>query len=251
MLKIGIIGLSGKMGQEIFNVLQKHPQAVFSEGCSSKAGTIENVFKNSNIVIDFSSPRGFFEAAKIAKKTSIPLVSGTTGFSIQDEEEIKKISKDIVLVMSSNMSFGVNMLFKLAKDLSAKLKNKPEYDIEILETHHINKKDSPSGTAITLGKKIAEGRDADFYKVAQYGRNLQTHQKKQGEIGFSSIRSGGIIGEHAAIFGSIDDRIELSHKAFNRTIFAKGAVDLAIMVHKSYQKGLSNGLYEYLDFFEI
>jgi 4-hydroxy-tetrahydrodipicolinate reductase len=245
MIKIGLIGHTGRMGLEIQNVLKNHKNANFSLGCSSKLGSAEEVFKNSDIVIDFSSPEAFFKACDYAIKFSKPLVSGTTGFSGEQNSKISELSKQMLLVMSSNMSFGVNLFFKFARELSSALKNYPEYDAEIIETHHINKKDSPSGTAITLGKMVAEGRGQNFEDVKQYGRDLSDGLKKSGEIGFSSVRSGGIVGEHTLIFGSNDDRIELSHRACNRSIFAKGAVDLAVMIHNNKKP---NGLYGYSDF---
>lgn len=245
-IKIGIVGLSGRMGQEIYGVLQGCREAIFVCGCSSTQGSMEQVFEKSDVVIDFSSPEAFFTACTFAKKYQKPLVSGTTGFSSQQEQQIKQISVDIVLVMAANMSFGVNLFFKFTKQMAQALKSYPQYDAEIIETHHINKKDAPSGTAITLGKKVAEGLGQNFEEVAKYGRNLSDGIKKQGEIGFSSIRSGGIIGEHTLIFASKDDRIELTHRAYNRTIFAQGAVDLVVRVFNT--QNIANGLYEYSDF---
>jgi 4-hydroxy-tetrahydrodipicolinate reductase len=246
MIKIGLVGLTGRMGQEIHLVLQNYESACFVAGCSSTQGSMEQVFSESDIVIDFSTPQAFFTACEFAKKYNKPLVSGTTGFTAEQEEQIKQLSQNIVLVLAANMSLGVNLFFKFAKQMAQVLKNYSEYDIEIVETHHINKKDAPSGTAITLGKKVAEGIEQNFNEIAKYGRNLTDEKKAKNEIGFSSIRSGGIVGEHTLIFGSKDDRIEITHKAYNRAIFAKGAVDLAVKVFNT--KNLKNGLYEYGDF---
>jgi 4-hydroxy-tetrahydrodipicolinate reductase len=159
---------------------------------------------------------------EVAVKTNKPLVIGTTGFSRDTENFMQQASKHIAILQSGNMSLGVNLLAKLVKQTASILDS--EWDIEITESHHRHKIDSPSGTAIMLGKAAADGRNVDFETVAKLSRQGIDNPRPQGEIGFSTIRAGAIVGDHRVLFAHDDEMIMLSHKAQNRSIFANGAV---------------------------
>ncbi len=254
--KILILGSSGKMGVKIKELLDSGCfEAEFCFGATSKTTKAELDFaiKNCDVVIDFSHPEALLNYANLAIKHGKLIVSGTTGFNKDQEQTILSLVKNngLKIIMSYNTSFGVNVFFKIAKELSKALNMElcPEYDAEIIETHHILKKDAPSGTAITLGKCVAEGRGLDFDEVKCFERGGITGQKPSGQIGFASIRSGGIVGEHTLIFGSGNDRIELTHRAFSRDIFAEGAIKLALQGLKKLKAGQLNEskIYEYHD----
>ena len=253
-IKVSIIGITGKMGTKIKELIETGGyNCQFYNGISSKGGDIDDAFKNSDVVIDFSHPEVLLNSISYAVKYKKLIVSGTTGFSSEQEQIIEALVKKdgLKIIMSYNTSFGVNVFFKIAKELSKifNIKDCPDYDAEIVETHHVLKKDAPSGTAITLGKKVAEGRGIDFNESKCFERSGMTGQKPQGQIGFASIRSGGIIGEHTLIFGSGKDRIELTHRAFSRDIFAEGAIKLAIEGYTKFTSNnlIANKIYEYED----
>lgn len=254
--KILIFGASGKMGVKIKELLDSACfEAEFCFGATSKTAKseLDLAIKGCDVIIDFSHPDALFNYAHLAIKHSKLIVSGTTGFSKEQEGLILSLVKNdgLKIIMSYNTSFGVNVFFKIAKELSKALNIElcPEYDAEIIETHHVLKKDAPSGTAITLGKCVAEGRGLDFDKVKCFERSGITGQKPSGQIGFASVRSGGIVGEHTLIFGSGKDTIELTHRAFSRDIFAEGAIKLALQGLKKLKAGQLNEskIYEYKD----
>ena len=187
------------------------------------------VFSLSDVVIDFTSPSSTLNNIRYANKNKTPLVIGTTGLTKKIYSEIVKASKKTPILQSHNMSLGVNLLLDLVKQASNIL-DKYNYDIEISETHHKHKIDAPSGTAISLGEYAAKGRNDILDKVKVLDRNNK--KRKTGEIGFSVQRAGEISGEHQVSFIGINDRIDLSHKAFNRSIFVNGAIDAAIFLTK-------------------
>ena len=164
------------------------------------------------------------DCLKAAVKFKKPLVSGTTGIESID---LKKYAAEVPILWSANMSVGVNVLLKLVKKAAEFLGN--EYDAEIWEMHHSLKKDSPSGTAIELGKAIASTSKRDFQQYCHSYLKI----REKGEIGFAVSRGGGVIGDHSVMFVNSDERIELSHKAINRTTFAKGAVQAAIWLYEN------------------
>lgn len=232
-IKIGVIGHKGRMGQEVLQVLkEKNIEEVIID---DEIGDKLKVFQNADIVIDFSSPQGLKGCLECVRKTNTPLVSGSTPINNDLLDEIKSINekskKEIgkeLVYWSSNMSIGIDLTKKIAKDLGGILKSE-DFDCEIVEAHHHNKKDAPSGTAISLGKSVAEGRKVDFEKVASFDRNKQ---RTEGEIGFASIRGGSIFGEHEVMFIGENECISIKHIAYNRKVFAIGAVEKAItMLH--------------------
>ena len=149
---------------------------------------------------------------------------------------MRKKSINVAILHSSNMSLGVNLLFNFVQQTASMLKDS-DYDIEISETHHKHKVDAPSGTAITLGKLAANARNADFNEVSIYDRTKSSIKRKIGDIGFSVTRAGEIAGEHTVSFVGTNDRIDLTHKAHNRSIFVKGAIEAAIFLSQQ-KKGI-------------
>ena len=186
---------------------------------------LTKVISVADIIIDFSSPELSLKAAEIAAEKKKVFVSGTTGFSNQEFKILQEYAKNTVILWSSNMSIGINLLHMLVAQTSKLLNN--NFDTEIIEMHHKHKKDSPSGTAISLGKTIANAKKLTFDKVAKLSREGRDCQRETDEIGFATIRGGSVIGDHTVIFADDNERIELSHKAVHRNIFAAGALKAA------------------------
>ena len=201
----------------------------------------EIIFENSDVVIDFTTPETTIGNIELAKKTKTSLVIGTTGLTSEIYKMIKDVGNHVAVLQSTNMSLGVNLLFDLVKKTSSTL-GENNYDIEISETHHKNKIDAPSGTAISLGKFAADGRNKNFDDIKVYDRTNSKEQRNKGDIGFSVTRGGEIAGEHIVSFIGKNDRIDLSHKAFNRSIFIKGAIEAAIFLSQK-----KNGVYSMED----
>ena len=262
LINIGISGCLGRMGRELVNNLTNDERVNFTGGferlghkdLNKSFSTLlgvntdqqvgnnpDKIFSVSDVVIDFTNPSSTKQNLKIAKKTKTPIVIGTTGLSPVIFASIKEISKDIPILYSANMSLGVNLLFHLVQQ-SASTLEKENYDIEISETHHKHKADAPSGTAIVLGEYAAKGRQLDFNKIKVYDRLNSNKKREVGDIGFAVTRGGEIAGEHTVSFIGAHDRIDLSHKAFSRSIFVKGAIEAAIFLSKQ-----KNGLYSMND----
>ena len=191
----------------------------------STAQTIADAIIDSDAVIDFSAPNLSLEAAEIASKEGKIFVSGTTGFTDIQFQQLQEYAKQIPIIWSSNMSIGINLLNILIANSCNILDS--SFDTEIVEMHHKFKKDAPSGTAISLGKSIAKAKGLEFNDIAQLSREGTDLQRKENEIGFATLRGGSVIGDHKVIFASNEERIEISHKAVNRNIFAKGALRAA------------------------
>jgi len=186
-------------------------------------------------------PNSTFLNIKKAVENKTALVIGTTGMNINQKIKIKNYSKKIPILMSSNMSLGVNLLFNLVKQTASALKD-TDYDIEILESHHKHKIDAPSGTALSLGEYAADGRKINLKKSQVMNRTKKNTQRKKGDIGFSVIRGGEIAGEHVVSFIGENDRVDLIHKANNRSIFVSGAIEAAIFISNK-----KNGFYDIKD----
>ena len=251
-IKIAVAGCLGRMGQEISKQIllnknleflggfeyKKHkdinkPLNKVSNIQSSKLVTPNSaqLIKDANVIIDFTTPQSTLENLKIASLNKTAVVIGTTGMTDAQKKKVKSYSKKIPILMSSNMSVGVNLLFNLVKQTAVALKD-IDYDIEIAETHHKHKKDSPSGTALSLGEHAAQGRNTNFNKAKVLDRTKKLSSRKRGDIGFSVSRGGEIAGEHTVSFIGSNDRVDLVHKANNRSIFVDGAIKAAIFVSK-------------------
>jgi 4-hydroxy-tetrahydrodipicolinate reductase len=179
---------------------------------------------DTDVLIDFTNPDSALKNIEAAKKYNVPVVIGTTGFIDEQKEKITEISKVVPIVMSPNMSVGVNLLFKLVKEAANKI---PDYDIEIVELHHNKKQDSPSGTAAKLAEIAAAAIGQNISEAGVYGRRSVHAVRRKDEIGIMSVRGGDIVGEHTVYFVGPGERIELTHRAQSRDTFAAGAVRAA------------------------
>ena len=251
-IKIAVAGCLGRMGQEIAKQILKNKNLEFVGGFEhkkhkdinkplNKVSDIQSsklviansaqLIKEANVVIDFTTPESTLDNLKTASANKTAVVIGTTGMTDAQKKNVKSYSKKIPILMSSNMSVGVNLLFNLVKQTAAALKD-TNYDIEIAETHHKHKKDAPSGTALSLGEYAAQGRKTNLNKSKVLDRTKKLTSRKKGNIGFSITRGGEIAGEHTVSFIGVNDRIDLVHKANNRSIFVSGAIDAAIFISK-------------------
>ena len=200
----------------------------------------EQVFKKANLIIDFTIPKCTFQVLKIASKLKKRVVIGTTGFTKNEEKLIKNYSKKIPILKAGNMSLGINLLMYLTEIASSSLGNK--FLSKVLEIHHKHKKDYPSGTALMLGKGIAIGKNRNFYNLlGKKYLNKKTFPYGN-KINFNSIRKGEIIGEHEVKFSSGKEIITLNHEAFDRALYADGALTAAKWIMKK-----KSGLYSMRD----
>jgi 4-hydroxy-tetrahydrodipicolinate reductase len=226
-IRIGIAGISGRMGRLLV-------EEVAVAGCPLSGGTrsgetVEALAAASDVVIDFtraSAAQGHAEALAGAGKA---WVLGTSGLSAADEAAVARAATQIPVVYAANFSAGVTLVLALAERMAAALPA-AQYDAEILEMHHRQKVDSPSGTAIALGRAVAAGRGVDLADVMQSGRDGHTGPRQTGVVGFAALRGGQIVGEHSLLFAGADEQIILTHKAFDRRTFASGAVRAALWV---------------------
>jgi 4-hydroxy-tetrahydrodipicolinate reductase len=261
-MKIGIVGCAGRMGRMLV------AEVLEAEGCTLAGGTehegshyigddvaelaggvpeglavgtdAKALFACSQVVIDFTTPEATLKHALLAADQGVALVVGTTGFSSDQQEALQEASQNCVIVQAANMSFGVNLLLGLVRRTAETLGQ--DYDIEIVEMHHRHKVDAPSGTALSLGEAAAGGRKVALDNVAQKVREGYTGPRKIGDIGFATLRGGDVVGDHKVTFAADGERIELTHKASSRTIFARGAVKAAL-----WTKGREPGLYSLID----
>ena len=235
-INLAISGCLGRMGQQLiksvrankdFNLVTLTENKILNKkiaGIKLNLNTNE-AFKNTDVIIDFTIPNCTLDILKIASKLKKRLVIGTTGFSQKEELLIKKFSKKIPILKAGNMSLGVNLLMYLTEVASKSLND--EYLSKVLEVHHKHKKDYPSGTALMLGKGIADGRKKDFYNLmGKKFLNKKTFPYGK-KINFNSIRKGEIIGEHEVIFSSGKEIIKLNHEAFDRALYSDGALTAA------------------------
>lgn len=200
----------------------------------------EALIQASDAIIDFTSPENTLECAAFAAKHRKIHIIGTTGLTDSQKEQLANHAKSAVIMHSANMSVGVNLLLGLVEQ-AARIMN-DEYDIEIVEMHHKHKVDAPSGTALALGEAAAKGRSVSFKDSATLSREGITGPRKQGTIGFATLRGGDVIGDHTVIYAGEGDRIELTHKSSSRKIYAKGALRAAL-----WAKNKKPGLYSMKD----
>jgi len=191
-------------------------------------------------IIDFTAPVASVAFAAIAAKSGKVHILGTTGLSAADEAKIKDAAKSAIIVRSGNMSLGVNLLAALTKRVAKTLDK--SFDIEILEIHHNQKVDAPSGTALMLGRAAADGRGIELDKQSIRSRDGHTGARKAGDIGFAALRGGSVVGEHSVIFAGAAERLELTHKAEDRMIFARGALHAAL-----WARNQKPGIYSMMD----
>lgn len=261
-LQIAVFGVSGRMGRALLTAIDETPGSVLG-GASASAnsrwlgkdaseaagGPTRNVLieadpaaalRNAQVAIDFTLPEATTTNLAACVAAKCPLVIGTTGHAEQVRAQIAAAAEQIPIVMAPNMSLGVNLLLKLVELTATKLD--ADYDIEVFEAHHRNKKDAPSGTALALGAAAANGRDVKLSEVADHSRHGNTGARKRGAIGFSVFRGGDVVGDHTVTFAGIGERIELTHRASDRLAFARGAVHAA-----HWLSNQSPGLYSMQD----
>ena len=232
MIKIALFGCNGKMGQVISNLLSNDEDAKISFGFDINTerknsypvyDKIENIKEEADVVIDFSHPALLDSLIKYCKKTKTGAVIATTGLSKEQIDEIDELSKEVAIFRSANMSLGINLLISLVKKASAILADK--FDIEIIEKHHNQKIDAPSGTALMIADAISDSLDNDTEYV--YDRHSVRKKRAKNEIGLHAVRGGTIVGEHDVIFAGNDEIIEINHKAMSKEIFAVGSIKAA------------------------
>lgn len=244
MTNIAICGANGKMGKNIYNCIRER------EDCKTVAGVDiyteqyadfpivdapDKLPVKPDVIIDFSNPSLLDGLLDYCLSTGTPLVIGSTGYSDEQIAQIKKTSAQIPVFFTFNMSIGINLLVQLAKKAASVLGDR--FDIEIVEKHHNQKIDAPSGTAIMLGNAINETLENSKHFV--YDRHSRRQKREKSEIGMHAIRGGTIVGEHDVIFAGQDEVITLSHSAASKTVFAEGAVNAAV-----YLKDRAPGLYD-------
>jgi len=199
-----------------------------------------DAFSKAQAVIDFTTPDATVEFATLTAQARAVHVIGTTGMEEKHLEKIKLAARHAIVVRAGNMSLGVNLLVQLTKKVAAALDE--DFDIEVIEAHHHHKVDAPSGTALMLGEAAAEGRGVHLADVTDSGRDGITGARKRGDIGFSAIRGGDIVGEHDVMFAAQGERVVLRHMATDRGIFARGALKAAL-----WGQGHKPGEYDMMD----
>jgi 4-hydroxy-tetrahydrodipicolinate reductase len=261
-MKIGIIGAGGRMGQACIR------QVTETSGCSvvaasdiagspaigndageaAGAGTLgidvsddaAAVIVASDAVIEFTLPEPTVDHVALTADAGVAHIIGTTGMTADQEAALKAAGEKTVVMHAPNMSLAVNLLFALTKQVAAALND--DFDIEVFEMHHKHKVDAPSGTAVGMGRAAAEGRGVNIDDVARWAQHGITGERKRGDIGFASLRGGNVVGDHTVTFAVEDERLEISHKAQSRQIFARGAVHAAL-----WSAGQKPGFYKMFD----
>ena len=246
---IAIAGAGGRMGQMLIAAVQSDDALVLSgaldvvnspvigrdAGATGGAPTgvlissdLRTGLQGASVLIDFTRPEGTMAHLRMCQEMGVAAVIGTTGFSDSEKAEISEIGKSIAIVMSPNMSVGVNVTLKLLA-MAAKALN-TGYDIEIVEAHHRHKVDAPSGTALKMGEVIADALGRNLKDCAVYAREGVTGERDPSSIGFATIRGGDIVGDHTVLFAGTGERIEISHKSSSRVTYAQGSLRAARFV---------------------
>jgi 4-hydroxy-tetrahydrodipicolinate reductase len=245
--RIGVIGCAGRMGRMLLR------EIAGTEGCALAGGTVrpggaalgqdlgvlgalgrlglaasvdaEQLLRGSDVAIEFTAPAATAEHATLAARVGTPLVIGTTALDAREAAAVHAAAESVPIVWAANTSLGINILLGLVEQVAQRLE--AEWDIEILEMHHRQKVDAPSGTALALGRAAAAARGVALDDVAERGRDGITGPRQSGAIGFAALRGGDNIGEHHVFFAGIGEQLALSHRASNRGIYATGAVRAA------------------------
>jgi 4-hydroxy-tetrahydrodipicolinate reductase len=261
-MRVVIAGAGGRMGRALIHAIaatkgitlagavDAPDSAVIGRDAGELAGLglngvkvtsdVAPLLKQADGLIEFTIPAATLAFAELTAAAGKVHIIGTTGHSAEEEAVIAKAATRATIVKSGNMSLGVNLLAALTKRVAKTLGE--DYDIEILEMHHNKKIDAPSGTALMLGRAAAEGRGVDLAKHSARGRDGITGARRSGDIGFASLRGGTVVGEHAVIFAGPAERVELTHRAEDRMIFARGALHAAL-----WARGQKPGLYSMAD----
>jgi len=248
MTRIIMHGCNGKMGQMITNLMKGDTTAEivagvdpFDDGHNTYPvfPSIDSCVVKADVIIDFTSAKAVDKLLEFSARNKVPVVLCTTGLSDEQIEKIHETSKQVAILKSANMSLGINTLFKLLSQAAA-IFNPAGFDVEIVEKHHNQKLDAPSGTALALADAVKEALpDGYYYK---YDRSKERAKRDPKEIGISAVRGGTIVGEHEVIFAGEDEVIEFKHTAYSKAVFAKGAIEAA-----KYLAGKPAGMYDMSD----
>jgi len=237
MIKIIVCGARGRMGQQVILEVQQTPtmkligaiESTYHPELGKKvneevavSSDLEEVVQEGAVIIEFTTPRATLEHLRVAKCKRVPMVIGTTGFQAIELNKIKEASRSIPILLSPNMSIGINLLFKLVQ-ISAETLGK-EFDKEVIEIHHRKKKDAPSGTAKRIAQILAQTEKEKLDRVGVFGREGIMGERKKEEIGIHAVRGGSVVGEHTVLFAGKGERLEITHRAESRQIFARGAI---------------------------
>ena len=240
--KIAIAGAKGRMGQQLMAATKAHEGAVLSGGFDRVpddfvSDKMDAAFAGADVIIDFTLPAATADIMAAAKSAGAAYVLGTTGHTPEQKAAIEAMAQDMPVLWAANFSLGVNLLLSLVEQAAASLPA-DAFDLDIWEMHHNQKVDAPSGTALALGRAAAAGRGVTLDQVQQLSREGDTGARPEGEIGFATTRGGDNPGEHTVYLVGQGERLELTHRAMDRSIFAKGAVTAACWL-----KGKPAGLY--------
>jgi 4-hydroxy-tetrahydrodipicolinate reductase len=243
VIEVAVPGAAGKMGRMVLDALRErsdvtcvaaverpgHPEV----GREAAPGVVIGddlaaALGRAQVYIDFTAPSASAAAAELAADLGVAAVIGTTGVTEGDAGRIRRAAQRIPIVWAPNFSLGVNLVLGLVEQAARTLG--PEFDLEVVEIHHKAKRDAPSGTAIAIGQALARGRDTELGRVKRYAREGDVGARPDGEIGMVAVRGGDVVGEHTAYFLGPAERIEITHRAGSRAIFARGAVRAATWV---------------------
>ena len=224
-LRVALHGASGKMGRAITSAIEADSQFSLALSLGRSASFASASFAEVDVLIDFSSTAAIEAVVGVARAHRLPLVVGTTGLNAEHKAMLSELSRDVPVLVAPNTSVGVTVLAYLARKAASLLGD--SYDAEIVEMHHRNKVDAPSGTALRLAESVAAARNTALSDVAAHARSGHVGPRKQGEIGILAMRGGDVIGDHTLVFAGAGERVELSHKATSRELFARGALRAA------------------------
>jgi 4-hydroxy-tetrahydrodipicolinate reductase len=238
-LRIAVAGASGRMGRMLIDAVEAAPDCTLA-GTLDLGRDIAAGLADAQVLIDFTRPEGTLAHLAACRERGIRMVIGTTGFSETQKSEIAGASKQVALVLSPNMSVGVNVVFKLLDTAARALAE--GYDIEIVEAHHRHKVDAPSGTALKMGEVLAAALGRDLKQCAVYSREGVTGERDPSTIGFATVRGGDIVGDHTVMFCGTGERIEIAHKSASRATYAQGALRAA-----RFLMDKPSGLYDMFD----
>ena len=253
-MRIAVAGANGRMGRMLVEAVINHPElnlaaALCLPGADEEGRDAVNflgmksgvtissdlsVLAHADCLIDFTRPEGTLNHLTACQSHGVKMVIGTTGFSAEQLATLEAAASEIAILFSPNMSIGVNALYLLLEK-AAQLFN-DDYDVEVFEAHHRNKVDAPSGTALKMAEVVAQAKGRDLDEIADWARHGVTGVREKGRIGFSVFRGGDVIGDHTVSFAGPGERIELTHKATNRTIYASGSIQAALFL-KDKDKG--------------
>jgi len=265
-MNVAIVGAAGRMGGRLIHAVCEaeglqltgaverpgHPQIGMDAGLIAGAGELKvkisddlaAAMAGADVLIDFTFPDVTLKNLAVCAELGKMMVSGSTGFTPEQRAAAEKFATKIPVVLAPNMSVGVNACFKLLKEAAKILGD--GFDVEIVEMHHNKKKDSPSGTAVRMGEVVANALGRDYNQVANYHREGMCGERTRQEIGMQTVRGGDIVGEHTVYFIGMGERIEISHRAMSRDMFARGAVRAC-----QWLAGKAPGIYDMQDVLEL